>query len=79
MPSYQVASFFLLAELGKHLLDFLQMTQVHADPVDINVDTLLLPFSLDLGDGVISLFFLPVVTDRLISQNRRDRQDYRPV
>lgn len=40
------------------------MTQVYTNPVDINVDTLLLPFGLDLGDGVISLFFLPVVTDR---------------
>jgi hypothetical protein len=56
----QITSFFLLAKLGENLLHLLQVSQIHANPVNINVDPLLLPFRLDLGNGFVSLVLLSV-------------------
>jgi hypothetical protein len=57
----QITSFLLLAELGENLLHLLQVSQVDADPVDVNVDPLLLPFRLNLGNGFVALVFLSVI------------------
>ena len=43
------------------------MTRVHADSIDVDVDPLFLAFSLDFGDGVIALFFLPVILNHQYS------------
>lgn len=61
MSAHQITSFFLLAELCENLLNFFQVTKVYANPVDINVDSLFLPFRLDLGNGIVSLLLFPAI------------------
>ena len=56
---YQIQSVQLVTEVAKDLLDFLEVAQVAADPVNVGTGG----FFFDLLDGFISLLLLPVDHD----------------